>query len=68
MEAVVVEATKKIASQNQQTFVDGKNMNPMSWFIFSIKMLGSCYQTISINGKLAIRVCIPVNCISIQQK
>jgi len=57
----------KINSQSQQTFIDGKNVNAMSRFIFPIKKLGGCHETISINGKLAIRVGVPVNCISVQQ-
>jgi len=57
----------KINSQSQQTFVNGKNVNAMSRLIFSIKKLGGRHQTISIDGKLAIRVGVPVNCISVQQ-
>jgi len=35
----------------------------MSRSIFSVEKLGSGYQTISINGKLAVRVSVPVDCI-----
>jgi len=55
----------KKSSQSQQTFIDGKNVNTMSRFIFSIEKLGGCHQTISINGKLTIWVSVPVNCVSI---